>query len=398
MTAVVSARWIGAIASALLAAALSSSCAAASHPTGGSASRTPDSPGRTAAPGSSASASPRFAGPLAGLLLIADRGNNRLLLVDSRKRVVWRYPRPGARPSFPFRYPDDAFFGPGYHTIISNQEDQHTIQVLSFPAGRVLWHYGHPNVPGSASGFLNRPDDAYLLPDGTRSVADILNDRVLLISPRGRVLRQYGTTGVAGHAPPRQLGSPNGDTPLPGGGMLITEISGSWIDAVSAHGRLLWAVHAPVAYPSDAQILANGHILLCDYSKPGRVLIIDRRGRVLWRYRPTSGPGTLNQPSLALALPGGLIAVNDDHRHRVVLISMRTRRIVWQYGHTDHAGSARGFLNTPDGIDFLPSRALVGGPALSAPFRPTGLAPGAGSQSPRPMPPTTLPFTLKRAS
>jgi hypothetical protein len=366
-------RRIGAVVSALLATALFSSCGATSQRTSASASpssRPSTVPSRLATPSPTWSASPRFAGPLPGLLLIADRGNNRLLLVDSHKHVVWRYPRPGAAPSFPFRYPDDAFFGPGYHTIISNQEDQHTIQVISFPAGKVVWHYGHPNAPGAGPGYLDRPDDAYLWADGTRTVADILNDRVLFISPRGKIVRQYGQTGVAGHDPPRLLGSPNGDTPLPGGGLLVTEISGSWVDAISAHGRLEWAVHAPVTYPSDAQPLANGRILLCDYSAPGRVLIIDRHGRVLWSYGPSSGAGALNHTSLALALPGGLIAVNDDYRHRVVLISVRSKRIVWQYGHTDHAGSAQGFLNTPDGMDFLPGRVLTGAPTFGALLRP----------------------------
>src|SRR5206468_1839448 len=34
------------------------------------------------------------AGPIPGLLLIADRGNDRILLVDNRKRILWRYPPP----------------------------------------------------------------------------------------------------------------------------------------------------------------------------------------------------------------------------------------------------------------------------------------------------------------
>ena len=33
----------------------------------------------------------------------------------------------------PFRFDDDVFFGPGYKTIISNQEQQDTIQILTFP-------------------------------------------------------------------------------------------------------------------------------------------------------------------------------------------------------------------------------------------------------------------------
>lgn len=312
--------------------------------------------------------SPKPSGPLPGLLLIADRGNDRLLLVDGRKRTVWRYPPRGTRPSFPFRYPDDAFFVPGYRGIVSNQEDQDTIQVVSFPGGRVVWHYGHPGVPGSSRGYLDRPDDAYVLPDGMRTVADILNCRVLTISPAGTVVRRYGTTGVCGHAPPRVLGSPNGDTPLPGGGMLVTEISGSWVDAIGADGRLQWTVHTPAAYPSDAQPLSGGRILLADYSSPGRLFVVHRSGRLLWRYGPSSGPGALDHPSLAVMLPNGLIAVSDDYRDRVVLIDPHTKRIVWQYGHTDAAGRGTGFLNTPDGLDFLPADALgaagIRGPVL----------------------------------
>jgi hypothetical protein len=191
-------------------------------------------PGRPSQSATSAASAPSpqtsvapLPGPLPGLLLIADRGNDRLLLVDGRKHVVWSYPRRGAAPSFPFHYDDDAFFSPDYRGIISSQEMQHTIQVVSFPAGRVVWHYGRPNQPGSAPGHLDRPDDAYVLPDGTRTVADIANQRVLFISPSGRIVRQYGTTGVSGHRPPQLLGAPNGDAPTPDGGMLITEIAGS---------------------------------------------------------------------------------------------------------------------------------------------------------------------------
>ena len=303
-------------------------------------------------------------GPLPGFLLIADRGNNRLLLVDARKRVLWVYPRPGTTPSFPFRYDDDAFFCPGDRAVISSQEDQHTIQIVSFPEGKVLWHYGHPDQAGSAPGYLDRPDDAYLLPDGTRTVADILNNRVLFISPAGRIVRQYGTTGSSGHQPPDLLGSPNGDTPVPGDGMLITEINGSWLDAISARGKLEWSVTTPASYPSDAQPLANGTFLLADYTSPGRLFVIDRGGATLWSYGPSSGRGALDHPSLALPLPNGMIAVTDDYRHRVVVIDPARRRIVWQYGHTDVPGTAAGFLDTPDGLDFLSYDAVARDPAL----------------------------------
>lgn len=291
-------------------------------------------------------------GPLPGYLLIADRGNNRMLLVDGAKRILWRYPGPDASTAMPFRFGDDTFFGPRHDRIISNQEDQHTIQVISFPAGKVLWRYGHVDAKGSAPGFLNTPDDAYLLSHGLVTVADAYNCRVLFISHAHRIVRQYGS-GVCRHDPPTSLGAVNGATPLSDGGTLVSEINGSWIDDFSKTGRLRWSVAAPVSYPSDPQLLAPNRILLADYTQPGQAIIMTRTGRVIWRYGPANGPGALDHPSLATRIGLDLIAINDDYRHRVVVISMRTKKIVWQYGHTDVPGTAAGYLHTPDGLDLL---------------------------------------------
>jgi hypothetical protein len=300
--------------------------------------------------------------PFPGYLLIADRGNNRLLLVDGAKHILWHYPH--GKPSYPFRFDDDAFFSHDFSQIITNQEEQHTLEILSFPEGQVVWHYGHPNVKGSSPGYLNSPDDAYLLPSSIRTVADAYNCRVLFISPAKKIVRQVGTTGVCGHNPPSFLGAPNGDTPYSGGRMLITEITGSWVDAIGPHNKVLWTVQAPVAYPSDAQWLGHGRILLADYSAPGHLVIMTKTGRVLWRYGPASGPGALDHPSLALKLPNGLIAVNDDYNDRVVVIDPAKNRIVWQYGVNKHPGTSAGLLNTPDGMDFLPYTVAQRVPAI----------------------------------
>jgi hypothetical protein len=302
-------------------------------------------------------------GPIPGYLLIADRGNNRMLLVDSAKRIYWTYPKTGTSPAMAFRYDDDTFFGPRFDRVISNQEDQHTIQIVSFPAGRVLWRYGHVNVRGSAPGYLNTPDDAYLLPSGVVTVADAYNCRVLFISRSHRIVKQYGS-GVCRHNPPSQLGSINGATPLADGGTLVSEINGSWIDDFGPSGKLRWSVAAPVSYPSDPQLLAPDRILLADYAHPGHAIVMTRTGRVLWRYGPSSGPGELDHPSLATRIAPGLIAINDDYRHRIVVVSMRTNRIVWQYGHTDVPGASPGYLHTPDGLDLLPTAAAQHVPVL----------------------------------
>ena len=294
-------------------------------------------------------------GPIPGYLLIADRGNNRMLLVDSARRIYWRYPG-GHAPAMPFIFGDDTFFGPHHDRIISNQEDQHTIQIISFPGKKILWRYGHVNVKSGKPGYLNTPDDAYLLPNNRVTVADAYNCRVLFMSLAHRIVRQYGTTGVCRHAPPRYLGAVNGATPLPDGGTLISEIAGSWIDDIGPTGTLRWAVQAPVSYPSDPQMIGPNRILLADYASPGHAIIMTRTGQVLWRYGPASGPGALNHPSLATLIAPGLVAINDDFRHRVVIVSIRLHKIVWQYGHTDQPGTAPGYLNTPDGLDLLKTK------------------------------------------
>ena len=332
---------------------------------GSSGQRGAAGPGRTTV---AQQAVPRLAppGPIPGYLLIADRGNNRMLLVDSARHILWRYPRPGVPLAMPFQFDDDTFFGPRADRIVSNQEDQQTIQIISFPAGRVLWRYGHVNVKGAAAGYLNTPDDAYLLKNGLVSVADAYNCRVIYISPAHTIVKQFGTAGTCAHGPPRTLGAVNGATPLPDHGVLVSEISGSWIDDISAKGHVRWAVQAPVSYPSDPQYLGPNRILLADYAHPGAAVIMTRTGHVLWKYAPSSGPGELNHPSLATLVAPDLIAINDDYRDRVVLVSIRTKRIVWQYGHNDVPGTAPGYLNTPDGLDLLSTAAAQGSRATRA--------------------------------
>jgi hypothetical protein len=288
-------------------------------------------------------------------LLIADRGNDRLLLLDPTDRILWTYPtsrRPA--PSGGFYFPDDAFFIRHGTAIISNQEDNDTIVEIAYPSGHILWRYGHPRTPGSGPGYLNTPDDTYLLHGGRMSVADAKNCRVLIIAEHTkRVVHSIGSPARCVHDPPASLGSPNGDTPLQDGNLLISEINGSWIDEITPAGKLVWTVHLPIGYPSDPQQLGSDRYLVADYEHPGGIVEFNRRGQVEYRYQPTQGAGVLDHPSLAERLPSGVFMVNDDYNDRMVAIDPSTKALVWQYGVTGHAGTARGRLNTPDGFDLL---------------------------------------------
>ncbi len=294
-------------------------------------------------------------GLVPGYVLIADRNNNRIIIVNPRTNtVVWEFPRPGdIRPGQSFHDPDDAFFTPGYKSISTNEEYNQQIGEIDIKRHRLVWTFGHAGVRGSAFGYLSNPDDAYLLPNGLFMVADIQNCRVLFINRAHKVVREIGHAGNCGHNPPQGLSSPNGATPLADGGVLVTEIGG-WVDRISAGGKLLWTIRTPTSYPSDAQLLPDGNVLVAGFNTPGRVDEITPHGKVVWTYAP-AGYWSLDRPSLAVRWPNGMIAITDDWHHRIVVVNPKTKRVVWSYGHLNQPGSSAGYVNKPDGLDLLPA-------------------------------------------
>jgi hypothetical protein len=329
-----------------------------------SPSAVPTAAGPAGEPGRAASsATPIGNGAFTGDLLIADRGNGRIIIVDSQRRIVWHFPVAGSLPAGQTFSADDAFLSPDGRTISANEEMRQVLVRIDIATERIVWEYGHYGRAGSATGYLNTPDDAYPLPNGDVTVADIFNCRVLEIAPDKQVVRQWGHTGVCRDAPPYSYNEPNGDTPLPDGGMLITEIKGSRVVRLDASGAVVFDIHVPTLYPSDAQLDPNGDVVVADYSSPGAIVSVSPSGHLVWRYGPTSGPGRLDHPSLAVPLADGSVILNDDFRHRVLLLDPSTGTIVWQYGRSDTPGRSPDELDTPDGINLVPPGSIVGIPA-----------------------------------
>ena len=291
---------------------------------------------------------------LPGYLMIADEGNNRIIIVSPAKVIVWHFPRQWDGSARTLSEPDDAFVSADGRYISTNQEFNETIKVIGLSRHpRIVWRYGHANAPGSAPGYLDHPDDAYLLANHLIRVADIINCRILWINQARRIVHSIGQAGSCVHDPPRSLSDPNGDTSTPDGGVLVTEIGG-WVDRIGSRGRLMWSIRTPTTYPSDAQLMPNGDVLVASYTSPGRVDIITPRGRVVWTYEFSAGRRALNHPSLAALLPNGNIVLNDDYNDRVIVIDRRTKRIVWSYGHDGVPGVDWNYLDTPDGLNLLP--------------------------------------------
>ncbi len=282
-------------------------------------------------------------------VLIADRGNNRLIEVTPDKQIVWEYnfnlPKPGLGA-------DDSFFTDGGKSIIVNLEEYHVIQIINYASKNVIWSYGVPGKPGHTDGMLNTPDDAYKLANGDVTVADIKNCRIIELSPSKQIVRQYGQTRVCKNAA-GFLDSPNGDTPLSNGHTFISNIRARNLVELDNNWQAIFTMSLPVKYPSDPQLTKAGNILISDYSKPGQIVEVSRQGKIVWQFDGQSGDVKLNHPSLAVELPNGNILANDDLNNRVIVINKQSKQIVWQYGVTGKPGSGPGQLSIPDGMDII---------------------------------------------
>ena len=296
---------------------------------------------------------PSWGKPLPYPIVIADRRNNRLIEITPDRKVVWEFPSPNLTV---YSGNEDVNFSPDGKRLAVSEEDNYDVHIVDYENRQLTWTYGVPEQKGSKPGFLNYPDDAHLLEDGNFLTADIRNHRVLIIDPRtDRIVTQWGTVGKRNHNPPRELAAPNGATPMDNGDILISEIGGAWITRITREGKVAWSVQAPrVRYPSDAFPTVDGkHVIVADFSKPGRVVIFDPlTRRVIWDYFVKEGEGMLDHPSLARELPDtGDVIIADDLRHRVIVVDRATKAIIWQYGETDRSGHAPGYLFYPDGFD-----------------------------------------------
>jgi hypothetical protein len=118
---------------------------------------------------------------LPGPVLIADEGNDRLLIIDPQGRVAWTFPQPGDLPAgVEFKAPDDAFFTPDGKQIVATEEEYSVISLIDIASRKIVWRYRTPGSPGAGPDHLSNPDDAIMLRNGAILTADIKNCRLLL--------------------------------------------------------------------------------------------------------------------------------------------------------------------------------------------------------------------------
>ncbi|MBM3128994.1 MAG: hypothetical protein FJ009_10295 [Chloroflexi bacterium] len=133
-----------------------------------------------------------------GNLLLTEATNRRVSEVDLQGKVVRAITLPVVV------YPSDAQLTRAGNILVAAYEKPGRLLEVDWDA-QIVWEY----FPRAETERLDRPSIALELPNGNIAFSDDYNDRVAIVNRAGKILWQYGVTGVAGKAP-GYLNTPNG--------------------------------------------------------------------------------------------------------------------------------------------------------------------------------------------
>jgi len=231
-------------------------------------------------------------GTPAGVIPQAPDGvvDNRVLLVDAYGEIAWQYGQFGQTGSEPnlLNTPVQCTFLPNLDVLITDQGNNRIIEVNL--RKKIVWSY-----PGSnpvAADQLSGPNSAELLANGHLLIADQGNNRAIEVTRADRIVRTFtagGTASIVAFA--SRLN--NGDT-------LLTDSGNSRAVEVNANDRIVWqyytdtdplSVAAPL--PTRAIRLKNGDTLISDQFN-NRVIHVNHAGRIVASYGlPLDGGGAI---------------------------------------------------------------------------------------------------------
>jgi hypothetical protein len=236
--------------------------------------------------------------------------------------------------------------GPGFNTpgnvLIADQFNNRVVEVDT--GGNIVWSFGlGPNdlSPNSIVGVNDAQRvGKFTLMAGTGTPAGVIpqapngapDNRVVLVSPRGHIVWQYGQFGQTGSGP-NLLNTPVQCTWLPNFHVLITDQGNNRIIEVNLRKEILWQYPGANTNPLDqlnspnsAELLDNGHILVSDENN-NRAIEVTRDDQIVKTF--TAG-GTLGAVAFSSRLANGDTLLTDAGNARAVEVDSADN-IVWQY-------------------------------------------------------------------
>ena len=248
------------------------------------------------------------------------------------------------------------FDQPG-NILISDQFNNRVIEVG--PSGNIIWSFGLGPNDFSAKSIIGVNDAERVglltLMAGTGTPPGVIpqapggapDNRVMFVSPDGRIVWQYGQFGVTGSGPD-QLNTPVQCTYLPSTDVLITDQGNGRIIEVNREKKIVWQYPGPNTNPSDqlnspnsAELLADGHILIADENN-NRAIEVTRTHKVVRVFTASGSAGAI---AFASRLPDGHTLLTDAGNSRAVEVDA-SDAVVWQYVTNNQTGSVSAPLPT----------------------------------------------------
>lgn len=125
-----------------------------------------------------------------GHVLVTEIGGHRVSEIDLRGNVIRSIVLPNVY------YPSDAQLTRAGNVLVAAYEKPGRLIEIDW-GGRIVWEY----FPKGAAERLDRPSLAIELPNGNIAFNDDFNHRVVIVNRAGKIVWQYGVTGVPGKAP-----------------------------------------------------------------------------------------------------------------------------------------------------------------------------------------------------
>jgi len=295
--------------------------------------------------------SPEFNKP--GHILISDQFNNRVIETTTDGTIVWSF---GLGPN---DFSEQSIIGvndaqrvgrftlmagtgtpPGVIPQAPNGAVDNRVILLS-PKGKIVWQYGQFGQTGSAADLLSTPVQCTWLPNFHVLITDQGNNRIIEVNLRKEIVWQYPGSNTN---PADQLNSPNSAELLDNGHILISDENNNRAIEVTRDDQIVKTFTAggaagPVAFSSR---LANGDTLLTDAGN-SRAVEVDANDNIIWQYATNTDPLSIAAPlpTRAVRLRNGDTLISDQFNNRVIRVSPG-KQIIASYGLPLAGGGAIG--------------------------------------------------------
>ncbi|HEV3310611.1 MAG TPA: hypothetical protein VG815_08850 [Chloroflexota bacterium] len=194
--------------------------------------------------------------------------------------------------------------------------------------GDVLWKY---------AGSLDIPHAAYPMSNGDVLISDTGNNRVIEVDRSGKIIwdsdnlgKGHGVLGDGTLSDGTTLAYPNDARPLSNGDILISCRLQNRIVLINRRGRILRDISGFLHGQHNPTPLINGDIFIAD-SGADRILEVNSRNQIDWEFSgQQNGVDILNWPRDAVPMPDGNILITDSDNDRLIEVN-HSKNIVRQW-------------------------------------------------------------------